>query len=108
MISKEGYVFLPFIESRHMNQYHAEAVVEVFPESVVVNLLPDIFVGCGYYPDVNVDILVRSHPGYLVFLQCPENLCLCCQAHVSHLVEKDSASRSLFKLADTLFDCRGE
>src|SRR5690606_10931601 len=72
MISQEGYVLLPFIEGGHMNQYHAEAVVQVFPEGVAVNFLPDVFVGCGDDPDVDVDVLVRPHPGYLVFLQCPE------------------------------------
>ena len=52
MISKDWYILFPFIESGNMYKYDAQAVVQVFPEGVAVDLLPDVFV-CGYCLDYN-------------------------------------------------------
>ena len=99
MIDQQWDIILALVQGRHMEHNHAEPVVKVFPEIALGNLFLQIFVrGCDY-PDVHLDVLVASHARKLLFLEHPEDLCLGGKAHVSDLVEEESAAVGLLEFA---------
>ena len=99
MIDQQWDIILALVQGRHMEHNHAEPVVEVFPEIALGNLFLQIFVRGRDYPDVHLDVLVASHARKLLFLEHPEDLCLGGKAHVSDLVEEESAAVGLLEFA---------
>ena len=100
---------LPSIDQfRHVDQNHAQPVVQVLAEISLRNLLDQVFVGRRKDPRIHVDILVGSDACDLPLLQRPQYLGLRRQTHIADLVQKDRPAVRLFEFSLALFDRRSK
>ena len=83
-------------------------MIEVLSKVPLLNLVRNVLVGCSNNPNVHVNILVTAHAGKFVLLQNSQHLSLSREAHITHLIQKQSTAVCLFKFTFVLFDCRCE
>ena len=103
IIDKERDIFRSFPERGKLDRHHVQPVKEVFPKFLLAHLFFQVLVGGRHDPDIHGDVLIAAGPGYLLFLQDPQDLGLQVEGHVADLVEKDGAAIGLFELAQLPF-----
>ena len=62
MVDKKRNVLLTLIQSRNLDHYDAESVVQILPECALGDLILQILIGSGHDTHINYDILIASHP----------------------------------------------
>src|SRR4051812_40871075 len=102
MIRQDWYVFPPVIKRRHMNQDHRKPVIQVHAEALGFHFSHQIFIGRGYYPHVDLNLLIAADARDLSFLKRTQHLSLRIQAHVANLVKEERAATCTLKLANAL------
>ena len=104
MFEQEWDVFAAFVERGHLDHDDCQAVVEVFAEAPVGDLFPEVFVGGSQHPHVYLDFFGVADPGDFAFLQSPKHFCLCIQAHIADLIQKERAAIGRLEFAGPVGD----
>ena len=65
-----------------------------------------VFVGGSNHPHVCIDIPSPRLPCYLSSCKGTQHFCLCGQAHIADLIEKERTRLAVSNFADALFDRR--
>src|SRR5665811_1913073 len=101
-LNERGDIISPFVKCRNVNQDNTKSVVQILTESIIFDLLFNVFIGCCDYAYIYVNVFVGSNPCDLVFLKSSQNFCLGGKAHIANLIEKKCSSVCLFKFANPL------
>ena len=108
MVDQQRDVLRMFAQRRDAHDDHSDAVVKVFAEIALPDLLAQVLVRGGDDAYVDLDVLVAAYAADPVFLKRPQHLGLRRQRHVADLVHEQRAAVGLFELAPSLLDGRGE
>src|SRR5512141_980387 len=98
IIDEKRDVLFPLAQGRRIQRDDVQAEEEVLPEPPLLDLLPEVLVGRGDDPDVDLGDLARADLLDLAFLEDAEDLGLRPEAHVADLVEEDRAAVGLLEL----------
>ena len=99
---------MPFLEGGQVHGQDVDAVEQILPELVEVDLPGEILVGGGNDPDIDVNGLVAADPFKGFLFQDAEQFGLNFHADFADLIEKDGAAVGLLEAADPLFVRTGE
>ena len=88
-MGQERDVFLAFPERRDLKRDDAQAIKEILPKGASTDLFQQILVGSSDDPDIHGEALASADPFKGLLLKDTEDLGLCLQAHVPHLIEED-------------------
>ena len=83
-------------------------MIEVFTKITQLDLVPQIFVRCGDYPDIDFDILVAADPANPILLQSTQHFGLGRKAHIADLVQEERSAVSLLEFPLALLDRRSK
>src|SRR5690606_5757896 len=108
MLDEQGHVLTALVEIGHMDQYHGKTMIQVLTKIALPDFLLEVLVGCRYYTNIDLDLLVATDTRNAVLLQCAQHLGLRRQTHITHLVQKKRASVSQLKFSDALLDRRSK
>src|SRR6187401_2010912 len=83
-------------------------MIEIKTKTLLLYFFQQVFICSCYNPNIHIYIFIGSYPGYLSFLQCPQNFCLRIQTHIAYFIEKQGAAICLLKFSNSLFDSRSK
>ena len=99
MVNECRNVFPAFLQRRHVDREHVEAVEQVFAERTGFHLARQVTVGRGDDAHVHLGRAARTHSVHFAFLQGTEQFHLCVQRQLADLIEEQRAAIGLDKLA---------
>ncbi|MGB8958488.1 MAG: hypothetical protein WCC00_05705 [Candidatus Aminicenantales bacterium] len=108
IVDEKRDVLLPLAQGRRIERDDVQAEEEVLPEPPLLDLLPQVLVGRGDDPDVDLGDLARADLLDFTLLEDAQDLGLGPEAHVADLVEKDRAAVGLLELTRLLLRGPGE
>ncbi len=73
-LDQQGDILFPLPQGTQINGHHIQTVVEVLPEAAVPDLLPQVFIGGGNDPQVQLDRLCTAQADQLPLLNDTEQL----------------------------------
>ena len=108
MIDQQRDVFATLAQRRHRDRNHAQAVVQVFAESIFGHLLVEIAVGGRDHAHVDGNLGRAAHRPNAALLQYTQQFDLHGQRHFADFVEKDRALVGHFEQATLVLVGSGE
>ena len=87
-----------------MNGVARQAIVKIFPESLILDGLHEIAIGRRKDPNIGSNVFGRAHLAYFLFFQRTQELALHVQWQLSKLIQKECASLCHFEIAQLVFD----
>src|SRR5690554_3330141 len=105
MAGEQEDVSLPFAQWWYMNRVGTESVEEVGTKASGSNLLPEVAVGGGDNTHVHLVLGITANTLHLPALQCPQELGLCGQGKLSHLVQEQGSFVCQLELAGAGLVC---
>ena len=99
IVRQDQGILTPLAQWGGFNTQHIQAVIEIFPELLLLNRQLQILVGGGDDSQIDGDITGAAQPAERLMLQHPQQLGLQRRAHLADLIQEERALVGFFQQA---------